>query len=175
MFAIHCILFNHEGIHRGKEFVTRKITSELARIKKEIETGVEVVPFELGNINSLRDWSDSEDFVEAVWIMLNRDSPREYLLSSNETHSIKEFIDLACEYANLEIKWEIDDENPFNTKLFCNDKVILKINEKFYRPAEVDVLYGDSDETRIALNWTPKVSFKELVMKMIKNDISKTK
>jgi GDPmannose 4,6-dehydratase len=175
LFAIHCILFNHEGVRRGKEFVTRKITSELARIKNEIDTGVEVVPLELGNINSLRDWSDSEDFVEAIWLMLNMESPREYLLSSNETHTIKEFINLACEYAELEVTWQIDATNPVNTKLLCGDKVILRINEKFYRPAEVDLLYGDSNESRIAINWTPKVSFKELVLKMIKNDIEKTK
>ena len=93
IFAIHCILFNHEGIRRGKEFVTRKITSNIARIKKEFDEGKDIVPFELGNINAKRDWSDSEDFVEAIWLMLNQDQPREYVLSSNETHTVKEFIE----------------------------------------------------------------------------------
>jgi GDPmannose 4,6-dehydratase len=92
LFAIHCILFNHEGVRRGKEFVTRKITSNIARIKKEIMDGKKVKPFQLGNIYAKRDWSDSEDFVEAVWLMLNMDTPREYVLSSNETHSVKEFV-----------------------------------------------------------------------------------
>jgi len=171
LFAIHCILFNHEGIRRGKEFVTRKITYNIARIKKEIENGEQVTPFELGNINSTRDWSDSEDFVEAVWLMLNQLVPREYILSSNETHSIKEFIELTCEYAGLPIKWEIDEEKPLNTTLTCNNHIIMKINENFYRPIEVDVLYGDSRETKKILNWEPKTSFKQLVKKMIENDI----
>lgn len=172
LFAIHCILFNHEGIRRGKEFVTRKITSNIARIKNEIENGIEVTPFELGNINSVRDWSDSEDFVEAVWLMLNQPIPREYILSSDETHSIKEFIDLTCEYAEISIEWEIDEKNPVNTILKCKNHIIMKINEHFYRPLEVDVLYGDSRETKKLLNWKPKTTFKELVKKMIKNDIS---
>ena len=170
LFAIHCILFNHEGIRRGTEFVTRKITTNIARIKKEIEHGKEVTPFDIGNINAYRDWSDSEDFVEAVWIMLNRDTPREYVLSSNETHSVKEFIDLACEYANLKVEWHIDEVNPLNTKLLCDGKVIMFINEKLYRPAEVDLLLGDSTETRKILNWEPKISFRELVKKMIEWD-----
>lgn len=171
LFAIHCILFNHEGIRRGKEFVTRKITSNIARIKKEIEKGQDVIPLELGNINVVRDWSDSEDFIEAVWLMLNQDIPREYILSSNETHSIKEFIDLTCSYAGLNTEWKIDKENLFNTVLLCENKVIMRINPNFYRPLEVNILYGDSTETKKILNWEPKTSFKQLVKKMIDNDL----
>ena len=171
LFAIHCILFNHEGTKRGKEFVTRKITSNIARIKKEIDNNQSVIPFELGNIYSIRDWSDSEDFVEAVWLMLNQEKPREYVLSSNEIHSVKEFIDLTCQYAGLDVEWKIDELNPVNTILLCKEQVILKINEDLYRPAEVDLLYGESTETRNALNWIPKTSFNELVKKMVVNDI----
>ena len=173
LFAIHCILFNHEGIRRGKEFVTRKITSNIARIKKELLKGKTVKPLELGNITSIRDWSDSEDFVEAVWKMLNMDSPREYVLSSNEVHTVKEFIDLTCKYADLEdgLEWKIDIENPLNTVLLYKGVVIIKINENLYRPAEVDLLYGDSVETRKAIGWEPKVSFQQLVKKMIDWDI----
>ena len=171
LFAIHCILFNHEGVRRGKEFVTRKISSNIARIKRELENDQIVEPIELGNIYSSRDWSDSEDFVEAVWIMLNRDTPREYVLSSNETHTVKEFLDLTCEYAGLKVEWSIDDENPLNTKLLCKGQVIVSISEELYRPAEVELLYGDSDETRKALNWEPKTTFKQLVKKMIDHDI----
>ena len=173
LFAIHCILFNHEGIRRGKEFVTRKITSNIARIKKELSEGKTVKPLELGNITSVRDWSDSEDFVEAVWKMLNMEYPREYVLSSNEIHTVKEFIDLTCKYADLEngLEWKIDEENPLNTVLLYNEVVIVKINENLYRPAEVDLLYGNSTETRKAINWEPKISFKELVKKMIDWDI----
>jgi GDPmannose 4,6-dehydratase len=171
LFAIHCILFNHEGTKRGKEFVTRKITSNIARIKKEFEENKEVIPFELGNIYAIRDWSDSEDFVEAVWIMLNQEKPREYVLSSNEIHTVKEFIDLSCQFAGLNVEWKIDELEPLNTVLLCEGKVIIKINKELYRPAEVELLYGDSMESRLALNWTPKISFEELVKKMIENDI----
>ena len=172
LFAIHCILFNHEGVRRGKEFVTRKISCNIARIKKELESNIPVTPLELGNIYSVRDWSDSEDFVEAVWIMLNQNEPREYVLSSNETHTVKEFIDLTCKYANLQnVKWEIDEENPLNTVLKYNDQIIVKINANLYRPAEVDLLYGDSTETRISLGWQPKITFNQLVKKMIENDM----
>jgi len=174
LFAIHCILFNHEGIRRGKEFVTRKITSNIARIKKELANGEKVKPFELGNIYAKRDWSDSEDFVEAVWLMLNMETPREYVLSSNETHTVKEFIELACDAAELEYKWE-ENGNELDTKLIVRssneNQVIMKISEDFYRPAEVDLLYGDSSETRKVLNWKPKVGFKDLVRKMVNHDI----
>lgn len=173
LFAIHCILFNHEGIRRGKEFVTRKISSNIARIKYEIDNNLPVTPLELGNINAVRDWSDSEDFVEAVWIMLNQDLPREYVLSSNEIHSVKEFIDLTCQYADIDnSEWIIDEENPLNTILKYKENVLVKINSNLYRPAEVDLLYGDSTETRLAIGWEPKITFNQLVKKMIDNDIA---
>jgi GDPmannose 4,6-dehydratase len=170
LFAIHCILFNHEGIRRGKEFVTRKITSNIARIKKELDSGKAVTPFKLGNIDSIRDWSDSEDFVEAIWLMLNMENPREYVLSSNETHTVREFIELSCKYAGLEFTWK-DADNALNTKLLVDGKVIMEISADFYRPAEVELLFGDSKETRIALNWEPKIPFNTLVKKMVDNDI----
>ena len=170
LFAIHCILFNHEGIRRGKEFVTRKITSNIARIKKEISEGKEITPFQLGNINASRDWSDSEDFVEAIWLMLNQDKPREYVLSSNETHTVKEFVELSCKYAGLDYQWK-ENGNNLDTQLLVGDQVIMTISEKYYRPAEVDLLYGNSNETRKMLNWEPKVNFKELVKKMVEYDI----
>jgi GDPmannose 4,6-dehydratase len=172
IFAIHCILFNHEGIRRGKEFVTRKISSNIARIKKDIEQGLPVTPLELGNINSIRDWSDSEDFVEAVWLMLNCNEPREYVLSSNEYHTVKEFLELTCEYAELKIEWKIDSENEVNNELWCEGQLIMKINPELYRLAEVELLFGDSSETRKAINWEPKNSFKDLVKKMIEWDIN---
>ena len=172
LFAIHCILFNHEGIRRGKEFVTRKITTNIARIKREIDQCLPITPFELGNIFAIRDWSDSEDFVEAVWKMLNRPTPREYVLSSNEKHTVKEFIDLACHYAQLPVEWKIDTENPLETVLLYQGQIVMKINADLYRPAEVDLLYGDSTETREAIQWQPKVTFSELVQKMVEHDMS---
>ena len=172
LFAIHCILFNHEGIRRGKEFVTRKITSNIARIKKELENGEPINPFELGNIYAKRDWSDSEDFVEAVWLMLNQDEPREYILSSNETHSVKEFIEVACETLDLNYEWNENMNNPLETRLLINNMTAITISEKFYRPNDVDLVYGDSSLTRDMLKWQPKTSFPELVKKMVHHDFN---
>lgn len=171
LYAIHSTLFNHEGIHRGKEFVTRKITSGIAKVKHQIKNNDPIIPIEIGNIYSQRDWSDSEDFVEAIWLMLNQPQPDEYLLSSDETHSVKEFIDIAVESAGLECKWDIDENNPLNTKLLYGNHPIVIINKKYYRPAEVDILHGNSSESRKKIGWEPKVSFKQLVEKMMLHDI----
>ena len=169
LFAIHCVLFNHEGIRRGKEYVTRKITSNLARIKHELENNKTPEPFQLGNINVERDWSDSEDFVEAIWLMLNKDTPKEYILSSNIAHSIKDFINEACKCLELKVRWEINDD-PLKTKLYIDNFVILRISKDFYRPADIKTLRGDSRETLRELNWKPKSTFKDLVKKMIDYD-----
>jgi len=175
LYAIHSILFNHEGVRRGKEFVTRKITSGLVKIKNELKNcqkhSILIEPLKLGNIYAKRDWSDSEDFVEAIWLMLQQDKPHDYLLASNEIHSVKDFIDLVCKYLELETEWIIDNKNPLNTVLMCDHQKIIVINKDFYRPAEVDILCGDSTDTQKILNWTPKVSFEELVKKMTLHDL----
>ena len=172
LFAIHCILFNHEGIRRGENFVTRKITKNLSRIKNEINKGLVPTKFELGNIYARRDWSDSEDFVEAIWIMINKPEPKEYLLSSNNDHSVKDFIDesLKCLDLKEDSKWIIDYNNPLNTKLIYKNYDILNISKKYYRPAEVDILKGNCINTLEELKWKPKVTFQQLVNKMVNND-----
>lgn len=174
LFAIHCVLFNHEGIRRGKQFVTRKITHNLARIQHELERGETPKGFQLGNIFARRDWSDSEDFVTAVWLMLNKDEPKEYILSSNEDHSVKDFIDEACKVLGMATQWEIDENEPLNTKLYLigiNSKdVLVTISEDLYRLAEVDILKGDCRSTLKELDWQPKSTFSKLVEKMIKYD-----
>lgn len=169
LYAIHCILFNHEGIKRGEHFVTRKITSNLARIKSEIEQNKIPKYFELGNIYTKRDWSDSEDFVEAIWIMLNMEKPKEYILSSNQTHSVLDFINLSCKYLNLDLKWHFQDDL-VKTYATVNDNIVLKISEKYYRPAEVDILQGDCSKTLEEINWKPKNNFNDLVKKMVEYD-----
>ncbi|AYV83490.1 MAG: hypothetical protein Hyperionvirus7_61 [Hyperionvirus sp.] len=172
LYAVHGTLFNHEGVRRGEEFVTRKITLGISRIKRELTKSQPVVPLAVGNINAQRDWSDSEDFIRAIWMMLNQDKPDEYLLSSNETHSVKEFIDLACHFAEIpDLRWEISKTDEINSKLYSGDTVILVIDKLFYRPAEVDILLGDSSETRAKLGWKPETSFANLVKKMMTNDI----
>tara|TARA_R100001163_G_scaffold18764_1_gene16553 strand:+ start:4160 stop:5194 length:1035 start_codon:yes stop_codon:yes gene_type:complete len=171
LFAIHSILFNHEGIKRGEEFVTRKITKGVARISRAMDRGKEFDPIPLGNVNSKRDWSDSEDFVRGVWMMLNQEQPKEYVLSSNETHSIKEFVELSFEAAGIEGRWEGEG---LNEKYVCSldsDELVV-INKDFYRPAEVALLYGDSNPIRKELGWAPEISFKELVSRMVRKDLN---
>ncbi len=177
-YAIQGWLFNHEGTRRGEEFVTRKITKNVARIYNAIKENKEFKPLELGNIDAKRDWSDAEDFVEGVWMMLNQDkynpnydgTPKEYIFSSNETHTIREFAEKAFTYAGISGEWIGEKEH--EVYLSKDKKVLIQINPKFYRPAEVELLLGDSNKARKELNWQPKISFDKLIEKMVEWDLS---
>ncbi len=180
MYAVQGLLFNHEGVRRGKSFVTRKISTEVARIKNELEKGnYDFAPLELGNLDSKRDWSDAEDFCDGIFRMLNNKEPKDYVLSSGETHSIREFVEEAFKVVGLYGVWRdmLQDEEfllgDSNTGLTTKRKVTLvRINPDFYRLAEVDLLWGDSTLARTELGWKPQTSFKELVRKMVINDIN---
>ena len=178
LYAIQGLLFNHEGTRRGEEFVTRKITKGVARIKKAILEGKSFESIELGNVKAKRDWSDAEDFVDGIWKMLNQEAPNEYILSSNETHTIAEFVWYAFKAAGIEGAWHGQAESAefsISTKDAIKYdpivSVLVKINPKFYRPAEVDLLLGDSTKARRELGWEPETSFEQLVDKMVKNDL----
>jgi GDPmannose 4,6-dehydratase len=178
LYAIQGLLFNHEGTRRGEEFVTRKITKGVSRIKKAISEGKSFEPIELGNVKAKRDWSDAEDFVDGIWKMLNQEAPNEYVLSSNETHTIAEFVWYAFKAADIEGAWHGQAESAefsISTKDAIKyepmSSVLVKINPKFYRPAEVDLLLGDSTKARKELGWKPETSFEQLVEKMVKNDL----
>jgi len=175
LFAIQGYLFNHESERRGEEFVTRKITMNVARIKKELAEGKKPEYFELGNLEAKRDWSHSEDFVRAVWLMLKQDKPKDYLLASGETHSVKEFVEKSFEYADIAVRWH-EEDNPMDTKLIHEDTgaILLKINKDFYRPAEVELLLGDPSEAQKDLNWEKSVDFSTLVRRMVDNDIKES-
>jgi GDPmannose 4,6-dehydratase len=182
LYAIQGWLFNHEGVRRGEEFVTRKISKNVARIHDALRNAQLFKPLELGNIDAKRDWSDSEDFMDGVWRMLNQDIyinnysglPTEYVLSSNEMHSIREFVDEAFNSIQIQGKWEFIDGSEPHNEVFKSPfaGVLVKINPKFYRPAEVDSLLGDSTKARKELGWMPKTTFKELVHKMVQNDVT---
>lgn len=179
LFAIHSILYNHESERRGEEFVTRKITKGVARIFHAIKNNQDFEPIELGNLDSKRDWSHAEDFIEGIWLMLNQEKPKEYILSSNETHTVREFIEIAFESAGIKGSWiYVHPDGLPEDEIFCyktkdeNYKILVKINRKFYRPAEVDLLLGDSSLARKELGWSPKISFKNLVEKMVKSDLN---
>ena len=149
MFACSGILFNHEGPRRGLEFVTRKITNAVARIKLGLQD--EIV---LGNLDSKRDWGYAGDYVRAMWLMLQHDTPEDFLIATGETHSIREFLDLA--FAEV----GIDDWQPY-----------VRQDPKFLRPAEVDLLIGDASKAKETLGWEPEVSFAQLVKMMVENDL----
>ena len=151
LYAVHGILFNHEGTKRGEEFVTRKITKGVARIKRAMENKEKFKPIELGNIYAKRDWSDSEDFVKGVWLMLNQDVPKDFLLASGETHTIKEFVEKAFKYANIYGGWVEIEGQPKRSKFLLNSDTLnplVVINDDFFRPAEVEILLGDPSEIK---------------------------
>jgi len=172
LFAVQGYLFNHESERRGEEFVTRKITMNAARIKKELDEGKKPEAFDLGNIEAKRDWSHAEDFVRAVWLMLNEDKPKDYLLASGETHTVREFVERAFEAAEIKTHWH-EEDNPINTKLIHDESgsILLNINKDFYRPAEVELLLGDPSEAQKDLHWEKSVDFPTLVRRMVEHDI----
>lgn len=177
LYAVQGLLFNHESERRGHEFVTRKITLGVARIVKSLSEGQSFEPIELGNIDSKRDWSHAEDFVDGIWKMLNQESPQEYVLSSNETHTIREFIEKAFTAAGIEGYWAKvhspeDERYILRSDFSAVDEIdLVRINPIFYRPAEVDLLLGNSNKARQELGWAPQISFDGLVKRMVDSDL----
>ena len=169
IFACSGILFNHESPLRGHQFVTKKITMGLSMIKLGLLNCIE-----LGNIDSKRDWGYAEDYVEAMYLMLQYKKPDNYVIATGETHSVKDFIDAACIELNINLRWEGQGLKQVGINN-DNGKIIIKINPKFYRPTEVDVLLGNSNKAKDILNWTPKTDFKKLVSKMVNYDYKKSK
>ena len=171
LYAIQGWLFNHEGVRRGEESLTRKVTKGVADIFWKNSIGDEFKPLELGNLEAKRDWSDAEDFVEGIWLMLNQEKPKEYVLASGETHTIREFVEIAFGFAGFntdECYWEGEG---IHSKYYCCDKLLVQVNSEFYRPAEVDLLLGDPTLAETELYWERKTDFLGLVKKMVDNDI----
>ena len=174
LFACNGILFNHESPQRGETFVTRKITRGLARIG----WGLEECIF-LGNLDARRDWGHAKDFVEAQWLMLQHHEPVDFVISTGEQHSVRNFVNAAAGSMGLELEWtgggteeqgvvaacERDDLN------FKAGDVVVRIDPRYYRPAEVETLLGDSTLARETLGWAPKISFAELVREMVATDL----
>jgi GDPmannose 4,6-dehydratase len=168
LFAIQGWLFNHEGTRRGLDFVTRKISDGVARIKISIEDNKSIPILSLGNIDAQRDWSDAEDFMEGVWLMLNQKNPIAYVLASGEMHTIREFL---VECLNLAEISFINKGEGVEEKFFTESgDLIVDINEKYYRPAEVHKLCGTTELAKSNMGWKRKTDFKGLVRKMYLND-----
>ena len=165
MYACSGILFNHESERRGKEFVTRKITDAVARIK----FGVQDV-LELGNLDAKRDWGHAKDYVRAMWLMLQQDEADDYVIATNETRTVREFVERTFMYVGIEIIWEGSEVNEIG-KDKATGKIVVKINPDFFRPAEVDILIGNPIKAETKLGWKREIPFVELVERMIKNDL----
>jgi GDPmannose 4,6-dehydratase len=164
MFACSGILFNHESPRRGQNFVTRKITTELGNI---IHGRADRLI--LGNINSLRDWGHAKDYVEGMWRMLQRDSPEDYILSTNEQHSVREFVEKAFLLKGFVIKWKGEGIHEIGYDELTGKELVF-ISDKYFRHSEVDDLLGDSTKARVELGWSPKCGFDVLVKEMVDAD-----
>ena len=167
LYSIQGWLFNHEGTRRGIEFVTRKISNGIALIKNAIEKSKPIPVLKLGNLDAKRDWTDAEDLMEGVWKMLNRDEPKNYVLASGKMFSVRDFVNECLLSAEINFTKEGEGENE---KYFYKNKLIVTVDPKLYRPAEVRKLCGDYSLAKRDLDWEPKTKFKDLVRKMYHND-----
>lgn len=165
MFACNGILFNHESPRRGESFVTRKITRSVAKISLGL---LDVL--ELGNLDSKRDWGHAKDYVEAMWLMLQQDEPEDFVIATGETHKVREFVEAAFAFIGKQIVWEGSGVDEVG-KEADTGIVRVKVNPKYFRPTEVELLLGDPTKAKTKFGWEPKVTFKELVKDMMTADI----
>src|SRR6056297_1720932 len=165
LFAVNGILFNHESPRRGKRFVTRKITRAVARITKGKQDKIY-----LGNMNAKRDWGYAKDYVKMMWMMLQHDTPEDFVIATGETHTVREFVEAAFRHVNVDIEWQGEgvDEKGIDKD---TGKVLVEVDPKYFRPTEVDLLIGDPSKAKEELGWEPKVKFKELVQLMVQSDL----
>lgn len=166
IFAVNGILFNHESPRRGENFVTRKITLSIGRIKSGMQDFIE-----LGNLDSLRDWGYAKDYVECMWLMLQQDKPEDFVVATGSQHSVRDFCTLAFHYAGFELEWKGTGlgEKGYDKK---TGQILVSVSEKYYRPTDVVDLCGDPSKARDKLGWNPnKTSFEELVKMMVEHDL----
>jgi GDPmannose 4,6-dehydratase len=164
MYACNGILFNHESPVRGETFVTRKITRALSRIKLNLQDCVY-----LGNLDAKRDWGHAQDYVEMQWLMLQQDEPEDFVIASGEQHSVRDFVDAAAKELGMEIRWEGlgKEEKGYDAEGKC----IVAVDPRYFRPTEVETLLGDATKAKEKLSWTPRITFKELVAEMVREDL----
>jgi GDPmannose 4,6-dehydratase len=165
MYACNGILFNHESPRRGQTFVTRKVTMGLAKIKMGQQDKIY-----LGNLEAKRDWGYAKEFVEAMWLMLQQDKPRDYVIATGETHSVRELVEETCKALEIEIEWKGEGINEVGIDKKTG-KTIVEIDPEYFRPTEVDLLIGDGSKAQKELGWKPKTKFKDLVKLMAESDL----
>jgi len=169
IFACNGILFNHESSRRGETFVTRKITMAATRIKLGLQDKLY-----LGNLYAKRDWGHSKDSVEAMWLMLQQPKPDDYVIATGKQHSVREFCELSFKELGIDLEWQGQGLNEKGIDKKTN-KIIIEVDPKYFRPAEVESLLGDSTKAREKLRWKPKISFEELVKEMVQSDLEEAK
>ncbi len=165
IFACNGILFNHESPLRGETFVTRKITRAVAKIKLGLQEKLY-----LGNLSAQRDWGHAKDYVYGMWLMMQKDTADDYVLATGETHSVREFVSLSFSYVGIKIRWEGsgDQEKGYNAD---TNQLIVEVDQKYFRPTEVDLLMGDASKAQKELGWTTNITFNELVKEMVEADL----
>ncbi len=168
IYACNGILFNHESPIRGETFVTRKITRSLARIKMGLQDCLY-----LGNLHSLRDWGHARDYVEAQWMMLQQEKPQDYVIATGEQHSVREFVDLAAAELGIHLRWE--GKGVEERAIVGRGETVVRVDPRYFRPAEVETLLGNPEKARRELGWTPRTTFNELVAEMAAEDLRLTK
>jgi len=169
LFACNGILFNHESPRRGPEFVTRKIVQGMIRT----HLGLQPI-LQLGNLNARRDWGHAKDYVRAMWAMLQQDNPDDYVISSDEEHSVRDFCEDVAEYLGFKIEWRGEGLNEIGINVSTGQKII-EVNKEFYRPAEVPTIFGDCSKAKKVLGWKPEYTFKDLVFEMCESEMEKQK
>ena len=164
MYACNGILFNHESPVRGETFVTRKITRALARIKLGLQDCLY-----LGNLDSRRDWGHAKDYVEMQWLMLQQDKAEDFVIATGVQYSVRDFVNAAAEELGINVRWvgEGMDEKGFD----ASGKCIVAVDSRYFRPTEVETLLGDATKAKEKLGWTPKITFRELVTEMVREDL----
>ena len=173
MFVVSSVLFNHEGSRRGRTFVTQKIADYVARYHnirdKHIDiSSLPLEPLQLGNLNARRDWGDAKDYVRAVYLMLQQEIPQNYVIATGETHSVREFVELAFKEIGIDIEWSGSGKDEVGT---CreNKRVLVKVNERYYRDIDIECLIGDASKAKKELGWEPNITFKRLVSYMVRS------
>ena len=166
MFAVNGILFNHESERRGETFVTRKITLAVARIAAGQQDKLY-----LGNLDALRDWGYARDYVECMWLMLQHDQPEDFVIATGEQHSVREFTERAFAHVGIELRWQGEGIQEQGIDQ-ATGRVLVEVDPKYFRPAEVETLLGDPTKAKTLLGWNPqKTSFEELVRLMVEHDV----
>lgn len=168
MFIVSSTLFNHEGVRRGHTFVTQKIANYVGKYEKHKTN----TPLDLGNLSAMRDWGSANDYVEAIWLMMQKSEPDNYVIATGETHSVREFVELAFNEIGIQIEWQNSDVNEIGIN-YLTGETLVKVNPKYFRDLELDVLIGDASKAKRILGWEPKTTFKELVSQMIKGAIDR--